>query len=879
MFSSLLKRIFPFIDWFRGYKIGSFRADLVAGLTVALVLIPQSMAYAQLAGLPAYYGLYAALLPPMVASLFGSSRQLATGPVAIVSLMTSATLEPLATASSEGYIAYAVLLALLVGIFQFSLGLFRLGVVVNFLSHPVVIGFTNAAAIIIATSQLYKLFGVIEKKGEHHYETVWNVVVAAVHFFHWPTFLLALLAFAVMIVIKRLNPRIPYVLLAVIVTTVISWAVGFEHNESVATDDIKDPELPALVDTFNSRLNEIATISEVRTALNVDVEKNEGAHDSTCTSCHLEHHVTLDMLRKGSAEGAAIKRDVIPKTALELHLKAGLLSQLISRMKEEASEAKDALVSLHYEAVKESDGRLHFYPRGKVPGGMKGDERTWRIKVGNTPIDPSVIPLVGGGTVVGVVPKGLPSVSLPAWDWSIVFKLIIAAIIISILGFMEAISIAKAMAARTGQRLDPNQELIGQGLANMLGSFTQSYAVSGSFSRSAVNIQAGAVSGLSSVVTSAVVIVVLLLLTPLLYHLPQSVLAAVIMMAVLGLINLKGIVHAWRVQKSDGIISVVTFVATLYFAPHLDRGILLGVVLSVGVFLYRKMKPAISELSLWRDGHLRSARHFKLRQCRHIAVVRFEGPLFFANTSYLEDEILERVRSMPELKFILFESHGINEIDASGEEALSLLIDRLRSGGYDVYFTGLTENVLNVLHRSHLFSKIGEDHIFPTSATALEIIWERAHEGSSETDCPLLAVMPIAEEEAKPEAYRIRVLVVDANKKFADTVAGYLPTENIEAEACYDSREALRRTAVKPFDVALLDVSLLDGSATPVIRQLLVANPRLQILMLAEAGSIASAETGMRLGAVGFLVKPCPMDSIAGKILHAFKHRELDHMP
>ncbi len=879
MGSSIPKRIFPFLEWFKGYKLGSFRADLIAGLTVALVLIPQSMAYAQLAGLPAYYGLYAAMLPPMVASLFGSSRQLATGPVAIVSLMTSATLEPIATAGTPGYIAYAVLLALLVGIFQFALGVFRLGVVVNFLSHPVVIGFTNAAAIIIATSQLYKLFGVIEKKGEHHYETIWNVIVAAVHFFHWTTFLLALLAFAIMLVIKRLNPRIPYVLLAVIVTTVIAWAIGFEHNESVRVEDIEDPELPALLGTFNSRLDEIATVSEVRTALNVDVDKNEGTQGSTCTSCHVEHHVNLDLLRKGSAEGAAIKRDVIPKTALELHLRAGLLNQLISQIKEEASEAKDSLVSLHYEAAKVADGKLRFYPKGKVPADLEGDNRTWRIQVGNAPIDPSEIPLVGGGKVVGVVPKGLPSVSLPAWDWSIVLKLIVAAIIISILGFMEAISIAKAMAARTGQRLDPNQELIGQGLANILGSISQSYAVSGSFSRSAVNIQAGAVSGLSSVVTSGVVIGVLLLLTPLLYHLPQSVLAAVIMMAVLGLINIKGIVHAWRVQKSDGVISVVTFVTTLYTAPHLDRGILLGVILSVGVFLYRKMKPAIAELSLWRDGHLRSAQHFKLKQCRHIAVVRFEGPLFFANTSYLEDEILERVRSMPDLKVILFESHGINEIDASGEEALSLLIDRLRSGGYDVFFTGLTENVLNVLHRSHLFTKIGEDHIFPTSATALEVIWEHSHEGSSEKDCPLLAVMPLAEEEEKPEAYRIRVLVVDASRKFADTVAGYLPSENIDAEACYDSREALKRVAVKPFDVALLDVSLLDGTTTPVVRQLLIANPRLQILMLADAGSVANAETAMRLGAVGFLIKPCPMDEITEKIMHAFKHRELDHMP
>ena len=174
----MLRKFFPFIDWFKEYSPGAFKADFISGLTVALVLIPQSMAYAQLAGLPAYYGLYASFLPPMVAALFGSSRQLATGPVAVVSLMTAATLEPLATAGGEAYIAYAILLALLVGLFQLSLGVLRLGVVVNFLSHPVVIGFTNAAAIIIATSQLSTIFGVSVDSAAHHYETIWRVVAA-----------------------------------------------------------------------------------------------------------------------------------------------------------------------------------------------------------------------------------------------------------------------------------------------------------------------------------------------------------------------------------------------------------------------------------------------------------------------------------------------------------------------------------------------------------------------------------------------------------------------------------------------------------------------------------------------------------------------------
>jgi len=234
-------RWLPFLRWFEGYNSGRFRLDLIGGLTVALVLVPQSMAYAQLAGLPPYYGLYASFLPPMIAALFGSSRQLATGPVAVVSLMTATALEPLATAGSEQYVAYAILLALLVGLFQFLLGVLRLGLVVNFLSHPVVGGFTNAAAIIIATSQLSKIFGVAADKGEHHYETVWYVIKAAIESTHWPTFAFAVLAFAIMILLRHINRRWPNVLVAVIITTVASLLIHYDRNATATIDEIDDP--------------------------------------------------------------------------------------------------------------------------------------------------------------------------------------------------------------------------------------------------------------------------------------------------------------------------------------------------------------------------------------------------------------------------------------------------------------------------------------------------------------------------------------------------------------------------------------------------------------------------------------------------------------
>jgi sulfate permease, SulP family len=276
----MLAKLFPFIAWFRNYDGNSLKTDAVAGLTVALVLIPQSMAYAQLAGLPAYYGLYASFLPPMVAALFGSSRQLATGPVAVVSLMTAASLEPLATAGSSGYIVYAVVLALMVGVFQLALGVLRLGLVVNFLSHPVVNGFTNAAAIIIASSQLSKMFGVDVDSAAHHYETIWRVIQGAVHYTHWPTLFMGALAFGVMYGLKAISPRIPNVLVAVVLTTLISWVIGFRHDQTVDLDAVASPAVHELVERFNGAALGIADLGRQRTQVSEQLAEASSGHDA-----------------------------------------------------------------------------------------------------------------------------------------------------------------------------------------------------------------------------------------------------------------------------------------------------------------------------------------------------------------------------------------------------------------------------------------------------------------------------------------------------------------------------------------------------------------------------------------------------------------------
>ena len=626
--------------------------------------------------------------------------------------MTSASLSSLATAGSEGYIAYAIFLALMVGGLQLLLGVLRLGLVVNFLSHPVVNGFTNAAAIIIATSQLSKLFGVYVDSAEHHYETVIAVVEEAIRYTHWPTFVLGALAFGIMYGLKRLYPKIPNVLMAVVVTTFISWAIGYEHNETVDPSSIKSWYVQQTIRKYNSSIQSLQTLSIERTAVSRAMDLASGGRD------------IRDMIQAERASSVLILN--------------------ITWIKEEADFYRQELRRLLFRAVELGDGEKEFYLVQEFPPKAKPDGRTWRIKVGNGYLKDDKLSMMGGGEVVGAIPKGLPAFAIPKPDFLLMLHLFPFAAIISLLGFMEAISIAKAMAAKTGQRLDPNQELIGQGLANILGSFAKSYPTSGSFSRSAVNLQSGAMTALSSVFTSLAVVVVLLFFTPLLYYLPQSVLASIIMMAVVGLINISGFIHAWEAKWYDGVISVIAFICTLGFAPHLDKGILVGVVLSLLVFLYKSMRPKIASLSRHEDQAFRCATTHALKECEYIAMVRFDGPLFFANSSYLEDKITEIMRRSEYLKHIIIVSNGINDIDASGEETLSLLVDRVRSAGVDVSLSGVNETVMSVMKRTHLWEKIGEDHLFPTMERAVQSIHEETHRNGMEEICPLLTVCPLA---------------------------------------------------------------------------------------------------------------------------------------
>ena len=693
-----LTKFLPFLRWFP-MKGDALKADFMAGLTVALVLIPQSMAYAQLAGLPAYYGLYAAFLPVAVAALWGSSNQLGTGPVAVVSLLTASSLAVLAAPGSDDFIALAIMLALLVGIIQLLLGVFKLGVIVNFLSHPVIVGFTNAAAIIIALSQVSKLFGVPMGRSEHFINDIVGVF-GQIGDTHMLTLAMGALAIAIMWSIKKYAPKLPGVLIAVVVTTLLSWAIGFERNADGKLEQIADPELMAVVQQGMAAAQQVGDLNAQISAKSAElkaIEKTEG--ESSVGVVRTEAALALLRIRLADAETVYARE-------------------------------RAALRQLRVVRSVDADGAtLAIYPADNAPQGVTLDETRYSLNK----LRADGFKLVGGGEVVGAIPEGLPSIQLPSFNLDALGSLLSAALVISLVGFMEAISIAKAVAARTKQRIDPNQELIGQGLSNVVGSFSQAFPVSGSFSRTAVNMNSGAKTGMASVITALIVLVALLFLTPLLYHLPQAVLAAIIIMAVVGLVNFKAVKHAWQASRHDGIAAGVTFVSTLAFAPHLDKGIMVGAGLALGLYLYRTMSPRVAVLGRFKDGTLRDIKvNPDLPTSKHVVAIRFDGSLYFANVPYFEDAMLEAVSKNPDAKYVLVVGDAINELDASGEEVIHHLVERLRGAGITLVFSGLKKQVLDVMRATGLLETIGQDKIFSTVDLAIAAIYEQLGEDAAE---------------------------------------------------------------------------------------------------------------------------------------------------
>ena len=588
-----ITRLFPFLLWIKDLSNPkTLKADILAGTTVAFVIIPQSMAYAQLAGLGPQYGLYAAFLPVLIGALMGSSRQLSTGPVAVVSLLTAAALGEIVTDPSS-YAVYAALLALIVGLFQFFLGILRLGFVINFLSLPVVTGFTNAAAIIIGASQLPKVFGI---RVINSNDTDW---------------------------VSACQPL-----------TII------ERIESVDANGL-------------------------HTICNADQSYQTIARLFEAAVFHT-HLPTIAMAISGVI-GIVFFQRFLPR--FPAILSVAVLSTAASFL-------------MDYQAM-------------------------------------------GGAIVSSINIDGLFSFKTPRFDFNAVGTLFIYAITISLIGFMEAISVAKSMAATTKQRLDVNQELIGQGLSNVTSSFFQGYAVSGSFSRSAVNLTAGAVTGFSSVITAIIVGLTIVWLTPLLYHLPQATLAAIILMAVVNLIHFSPLRRAWKVEKHDGLVGLLTFVMTLTFAPHLENGIAFGIILSLGLFLYRTMEPNFAELSV-EHGSIIASRFAdeSVEVSQSVKVAKWSGSLYFANAAYFETKLLALIaKNTDELKYVIVDVASIVQVDASGEQVLSNLVEGCSNSGVEILFAR-TERLEAELFRSGFKKRYGENRFFDLRADALKFVWQ-----------------------------------------------------------------------------------------------------------------------------------------------------------
>lgn len=687
--NNLLLRFFPFLAWFP-VNSAVLRGDLIAGITGALVLVPKAMAYAQLSGLPVYFGLYTAFIPAIIGALWGSSRQLATGPVAIVSLMTAAAVMPLAIPQTEEYIGLALLLTLLVGLIQFGMGAFKLGAIVNFVSHPVILGFMNAAAIIIALSQLDMLLGIPKGRSDSFLKDIWEMF-GYLPQTHLPTLAMSVFALVLMLALKKIKPLSkPSVLVAVVIATLVSYFFGYAHNAKGKPEQIANEAIHALVNGHIVADDNIRDLSMEITRKAAELRAL--GHDDTVASADLNYQIEL--MRLG-----------------------------IDNMEQDNKERMRQLnrMTLHRSKGPESEPAT-WYLAGSVPAGVETDGRKWHVKK----IENGEIKFVGGGDVVGHIPSGLPSFRMPTLSLDAILSLLTAALVIALVAFMESISMAKAMAAQSKQRIDPNQELIGQGLANVGGAFFQAYPACGSFTGSAINLQAGAKTGFAMVFNGVFVALTLLFLTAWLHHLPKAVLAVIILLAVAGLITPAALRHTWKASRKDGIVALVTFVATLAYAPHLDKGIMIGAVLAIVIHLHETMAPRVAILGRYHDGTLRDAKIHNLPASDVVTAIRFDGRLYFANVSHFEDAVLGAVADNPDAPYVLIVGDGINGIDASGEEVIHHLVDRLNENGIVVLFAGLKKQIHDVMRATGLRDKIGEKRFFATAEEALAAIYARA---------------------------------------------------------------------------------------------------------------------------------------------------------
>ncbi len=543
-----IKKLIPILEWLPNYKISSLRGDCIAGITVAIILIPQGIAYALIAGLPPIYGLYCALVPQLVYAVFGSSRQVAIGPVAMDSLIVATGVSTLALTGSDSYISIAILLAFMVGGIQFLLGVFRLGFIVNFLSKPVITGFTSAVALTIGINQFRNLFGVnIVQSDQIQYvlESIWYNIVD----FNAHTTVIGLVSIITIILLRKINKKIPSALIVVVFGIFVMHYFGNEFND-------------------------------------VSIIEN--------------------------------------------------------------------------------------------------------------------------------IPSGLPTFSFPELDISQIRELLPIALTLVMVGYLETISIGKSLESKQDEyKIRPNQELIALGLSNLIGSWFKAYPSTSSFSRSAINQESGATTGMASLISVMMVVITLLFLTPLFYYLPNTVLAAIIIVAVFGLINVKETLFLWKANNLDFWLLVATFFSTLLFG--IEYGIIIGVGLSLIVLIFRTSRPYVVELGKVPDSdfYRNKDRFSEVLIDKEILVFRFDSQLFYANASYFI-EILDMMveKKGAHLKLIVLDAESINRVDSTGVEMLKERIRFYQKKDILFYFAGVKGPVRDHLFRGKILDLITLDHFY-----------------------------------------------------------------------------------------------------------------------------------------------------------------------
>lgn len=550
-----MKRFLPILSWLPNYKKEHLSGDFFAGITVGIMLIPQGMAYALIAGLPPVYGLYASIVPQIIYAILGTSRQLSVGPVAMDSLLVAAGVSVLATEGTDTYIAFAILVAFFMGVFQFLLGIFRLGFITNLLSKPVISGFTSAAALIIGFNQLKYLLGTDIQKSNRFYEVIINAF-DKVNDTHLATLLLGIAGVVIIKLSKRIHKNIPGALIAVIVGT-------------------------GLVYLFN----------------------------------------------------------------------------------------------LHSDGV----------------------------------------------SIVQTIPNGLPAFTLPQFSLGQFNEVLPLAFTISVVAFMEAFSVAKAMEAKIrNHKVIPNQELIGLGAANIVGALFQSYPVTGGFSRTAVNQQAGAHTPLASIISAALVALTLIFLTPLFYYLPHAILAAIIMVAVSNLFDSAYAKKLWKNSKKEFLVLVFTFLVTLNIGMVI--GIVTGIILSILLFLYRAAYPHIARLGRIKGHHeFRNITRFEdLETWEELAILRIDAPLSFINIQGINDYIRKLISEDDKINEIIIDAGPVSHLDATAVEGLRNLIDSLNEKGVRLVICDVIGPVRDTMVQTGLTKVIGKKNLFLSLSEAVE---------------------------------------------------------------------------------------------------------------------------------------------------------------